>query len=53
MTATAPRACPPQAPEGATDSEGVRWLAMLLRQVALLIAGAVEARYGLERRRRD
>ncbi len=32
------------------DSEGVRWLAMLLRQAALLLVSGIEIRYGLKRR---
>lgn len=35
---------------GAQDTDGVRWLAILLRQVCLFVAAAVERRYGLKRR---
>ncbi len=35
--------------EAASD-DGVRWLAMVLRQACLMIAAAVERRYGIERR---
>jgi hypothetical protein len=37
-------------PQGTQDGDGVRWLALLLRQACLLVAAAVEARYGLKRR---
>lgn len=42
-----------EAPPGATDESSVKWLALLLRQVALMLASAVELRYGLKRRTLD
>lgn len=45
------------APAGERDAEpspddGVKWLALLLRQAFLLVVAAVERRYGLDRKTR-
>jgi hypothetical protein len=41
----------PPATEREAESDGVRWLALLLRQAALLLVAGIELRYGLRRRR--
>lgn len=48
-----PESTPPPAPSVTPpQDDGVRWLALLIRQGLLLINAGIEARYGLKRTQR-
>jgi len=50
MTAIDAAAPEPDAPQ---QDDGVRWLALLIRQGLLLITAGIEARYGMKRGGRE